>query len=80
MANMLPRGAKGIIESVNPEIIHWLGDGVVIARHDAAPSDGETGTLAGEAGPGSLLLVTTGNAYVNTGTIDAPTWTAVTGG
>lgn len=75
MATALPRGPKQIIESVNPEIVFDAGGGVVIARHNDTPTSGASGTLAGLAGKGSLLLSSTGNVYVNTGTDASPTWT-----
>ena len=73
-------GFKSVIEGVNPEIIIGLGHDVVIARHNAAPTDGVSGTLAGHAGPGSLLIVANGassNIYQNRGTKDSPTWVAI---
>lgn len=48
---------------------------------DGNPSNGTSGTYAGYAGPGSILIKTTsgaGAAYVNTNTLLSPTWTAAT--
>jgi len=76
----MAKGFKSVIEGVNPEIIIDLGLDVVIARHNATPENGATGTLAGHAAPGSLLVVSDGAnsaLYINTGTKAAPNWTAV---
>ena len=73
----MAKGFKSIIEGVYPEVLADLGGDVVIARHNAAPTDGVSGTLAGVAGPGSLLLTTTGEAYLNLGTKAAPAWKAI---
>ena len=73
-------GFKSVITGENPEIIIDLGYDVVVARHYEAPTDGVNGTLAGHAGPGSLLIVANGassNIYQNRGTKDSPTWVAI---
>ena len=75
---MPAKGFKLVIEGTNPEIVADIGGDVVIARHNAAPTSGAAGTLAGQAGPGSLLLTSTGAAYLNTGTKDAPNWVQIT--
>lgn len=47
-------------------------------RNAGTPSNGTSGTLAGTAGPGALLLDTTHlKLYINTGTLDSPTWVSV---
>ena len=76
----MAKGFKSIIEGTNPEIVSDLGLDVVIIRHNAAPTNGATGTMAGYAAPGSLLIVSDGAnsaLYINTGTKEAPNWTAV---
>ena len=53
------------------------GDDVLITTIAAAPTNGTSGTLAGFAGPGSLLIRTdTPTLYQNTNTKASPTWTA----
>jgi hypothetical protein len=43
-----------------------------------APTDGTSGTAAGKAGPGCLLIDTNNKIlYINTGTKASPTWTKV---
>lgn len=49
------------------------GNNTGIFNTTAAPVDGTT--LAGVAGPGSLLMRTNGSVYVNTNTKASPTWT-----
>lgn len=72
-------GHKSIVTGENPEIILDLGESCVIARHNAAPTSGTTGTLVGQAGPGSLLVdVTNKKWYVNKGTKASPSWKEVT--
>lgn len=76
MAN--PRGWKSVIEGSALEVVAWLGNDVVIAVSTAAPTDGTSGTLAGQAGPGSLLVdVASKELLINTGTQASPTWTVV---
>lgn len=75
----MAKGWKSVLEGVNPEVIGDLGSDCVIARHNAAPVDGVSGTLAGVAGPGSLLIDVTGmNLYINGGTKTSPAWKLVT--
>lgn len=72
MSNLLPRGPKQIIESVNPEVVFDMGEGVVIARHNDTPT---STTLAGVAGTGSILIDSAnGQVYVNAGTANQPDW------
>jgi len=69
-------GHKSIVTGENPEIILDLGESCVIARHNATPT---SGTLAAQAGPGSLLVdVTNKKWYVNKGTKALPSWKEVT--
>lgn len=76
MSNLLPRGPKQIIESVNPEVVFDMGEGVVIARHNDTPT---STTLAGTAGTGSLLIdATNGKVYVNAGSAAEPDWKELT--
>lgn len=70
-------GWKTIIEGVNPEVVAELGEGVVIIRHNAVPTNGADGTGAGVAGPGSLVISTLGNVYINTGSKESPTWSSL---
>lgn len=44
--------------------------------HSGAPSNGTSGTLAGYAGPGALLITDEPALYQNTNTLASPTWTA----
>ncbi len=44
---------------------------------NGAPTDGTSGTLAGIAGPGSVLLRNNGSVYVNTNTKASPTWVSL---
>lgn len=51
---------------------------VPVYPHAGAPSNGTSGTLAGFAQPGDLLVDTTGLVtYQNTGTQVSPTWTQI---
>lgn len=55
-----------------------LTEDVLIRVMAGAPVDGVAGTLAGDAGPGSLLIdVTNKFLYINTNTKASPTWTKV---
>lgn len=56
-----------------------LADNSVLVQVNAgAPSNGTSGTLAGYAGKGMLLIDTTnGKLYINTNTKASPTWTVV---
>ena len=74
----MAKGFKGIIEGKFPEVVADFGNGLLIAVHNAAPTDGPSGTLAGQAGTGALLLTTTGEAYLNTGDATSPAWKAIT--
>lgn len=51
---------------------------LAIVTNAGAPTNGTSGTFAGQAGPGCLLIDTT-NAflYINTNTLLSPTWTKV---
>ena len=72
-------GHKSIVTGENPEIILDLGADCVIARYNDTPTSGTTGTLVGQAGPGSLLVdVTNKKWYVNVGTKASPSWKEVT--
>ncbi len=52
---------------------------VMIAPNAGAPTDGTSGTFAGFAGPGSLLIDTTNtNLYMNENTKASPTWVDIT--
>lgn len=60
-----------------------IGDRTLpIFENPGAPSNGTSGTFAGAAGPGHLLLdITNAVMYINTNTLASPTWTAFgTGG
>ena len=74
-AHLIRLGAGGIIDdaSGNSQQLCFTNAG--------APTNGVvgTGTLAGFAGIGALLLdITNGVLYQNTGTLASPTWTALT--
>lgn len=71
-------GWKTIIEGVNPEVVAELGGDVVIIRHNAVPTNGVDGTGAGVAGPGSLVITTLGDLYINTGSKESPAWGSLT--
>lgn len=50
-------------------------------RNAGAPTNGTSGTYAGYASIGSLLIDTVGGGlYQNTGTVASPTWTLISGG
>lgn len=54
--------------------------GVMIFTGSAAPTNGTTGTGAGDAAPGSLYIRASGSnskLFINTNTISSPTWTVV---
>lgn len=56
-----------------------FGNDVCIIQSAGAPTDGTSGTGAGEAGPGSLCVDRTNkNVYVNANTKASPTWKLVT--
>lgn len=51
---------------------------IFIGTNAGAPTSGTSGTFAGVAGPGSLLIDTTNTKlYINTNTQASPTWTVV---
>lgn len=54
-----------------------FGNNVGVFPRSGAPTSGTSGTLAGVAGPGSLLLRTDGTLYVNSNTKASPTWSVV---
>lgn len=46
-----------------------------LLTNNGAPVSGTSGTFAGQAGKGTLLIdFSSGNFYINTGTIDSPSW------
>lgn len=48
----------------------------VLYTNNGTPTDGTSGTLAGKAGPGSIIVDTTNcQFYMNTNTLASPTWT-----
>jgi len=59
--------------------ISALADSKVLPQvFPGVPTSGGSGTLAGYAGKGMLLIDTTnGILYINTGSITSPTWTKV---
>lgn len=74
----MPKGFKSVIEELATEVIIDMGNGVVIARTSESVANGTTGTLAGQAGKGSLLINdNNGKLYINTSTLASPTWTVV---
>ena len=51
---------------------------VIPRTYAGTPSNGTSGTFAGEAGPGCLLMDTTNKLlYQNTNTLASPTWSLV---
>ena len=51
---------------------------LAILTNEGAPTNGTSGTFAGQAGPGCLLIdVTNKFLYINTNTQASPTWTKV---
>jgi len=61
----------------NPQamIRDLVNNNTYILPFDGAPTNGTSGTFAGFAGPGTLLLdFTNGVAYINTNTQASPTW------
>lgn len=77
MAN--PKGWKHVIEGSTVEVVADLGTDVILAvLRSGDPVNGTTGTLAGIAGPGSLLIAVNGKKlHINTNTKSSPTWTVV---
>jgi hypothetical protein len=53
------------------------GNNTGLFNTSSAPTNGTSGTLAGVAGPGSLLMRTNGSVYINTNTKASPTWVSV---
>jgi hypothetical protein len=54
-----------------------IGNAVRIYTNAGAPTNGTSGTYAGIAGKGSILVDTTNaTAYQNTNTLASPTWSA----
>ncbi len=52
-----------------------INNNVPIVTNAGAPTSGTSGTYAGQAGPGSILIdFTNANLYVNAGTLASPTW------
>jgi hypothetical protein len=46
-----------------------------LLTNNGIPTDGTTGTFAGQAGPGSLLIdFANGDLYINNGTLASPLW------
>ncbi len=55
-----------------------INNGCPIVTFSGPPTNGTSGTFAGQAGPGSLLIdYTTPNFYVNRGTLLSPLWISV---
>lgn len=73
--NLLTRGTAQV-----GALLIGTTDPALTFRGAAAPTDGTSGTGAGEAGKGSRYLDTTnGNAYQNIGTKASPVWLLVGG-
>ncbi len=53
------------------------GNNTGVFNVSGAPTSGTSGTLAGIAGPGSLLMSTSKILYINTNTKASPTWSVV---
>jgi hypothetical protein len=67
--------APAITSNVWGMIRRLVKDNVLVISNAGAPSDGTTGTGAGKAGPGSLLVdITNKKLYQNTNTKASPTW------
>lgn len=69
-------GFKAVDKDFYKKAVVRLVEDIVLHVMSGAPVDGASGTLAGIAGPGSIVLSTNGNIYSNTGTKASPTWTA----
>lgn len=54
-----------------------FGNNTGIFNTSAAPTNGTSGTFAGTAGPGALLLRSNGTVYVNSNTKLSPTWSTI---
>ena len=73
MANQ-PFSARNIWASLRA----LADNNLLTAVNAGAPSNGTSGTLAGYAGKGCLLIDTTNaKLYINTNTKASPTWTVV---
>lgn len=57
-----------------------VNNNVPILTFSGAPTSGTSGTFAGQAGPGAILIdYLNGNQYANTGTLLSPTWSLADG-
>lgn len=74
MASPVYRGGRPFIK---PGV--RFGNNTGIFNISAAPTNGTSGSFAGTAGPGSVLLRSNGAVYVNTNTKLSPTWTLSVG-
>jgi hypothetical protein len=74
MAAPIYRGGRPFIK---PGI--RTGNNTGIFNVSGSPVDGTSGTLRGIAGPGSILMSTSGVAYYNSNTKASPTWVALSG-
>ena len=55
-----------------------INNGCPFLTNAGAPTSGTSGTYAGQAGPGSVLIdFTNKNIYVNTNTLASPTWSII---
>lgn len=75
--------AVGAFNKFNPWA--WLrvmsDNNLAILANAGAPTNGTSGTFAGKAGPGCMVVDTTNAVlYINTGTKASPVWVAVSGG
>lgn len=53
-----------------------VNNNVPVLTNAGVPTSGTSGTFAGQAGPGCILIDTTNGAnYINTGTLASPIWT-----
>lgn len=56
-----------------------INNGTPILTNAGAPTNGTSGTFAGQAGPGAILIdYTNAKLYQNTNTLASPTWTLFT--
>jgi hypothetical protein len=74
MAASIYRGGRPFIK---PGI--RTGNNTGLFNLSGAPVDGTSGSFAGVAGPGSILMSTSGVAYYNSNTKASPTWVALSG-
>ncbi len=57
-----------------------INNNIPILTFSGAPTSGTSGTFAGQAGPGAMLIdYVNGNQYVNTGTLASPVWSLADG-